>query len=120
MASKSLLAALALLSLLHFSSAVEFTVGDSNGWTFQVNYTQWASSQTFRVGDILVFPYTSIHDVREVSQADYDSCDGSNAVTTYATASPIRVTLSRPGAHWFLCGIPGHCAAGMRVPINVT
>lgn len=31
----------------------EYKVGNSTGWTLDVNYDQWASSQQFQVGDII-------------------------------------------------------------------
>lgn len=33
--------------------AVDYTVGDTNGWTSGADYTTWVSGKTFRVGDAL-------------------------------------------------------------------
>lgn len=33
--------------------ATDYTVGDSSGWTLGVNYNNWASGKTFKVGDTL-------------------------------------------------------------------
>ena len=35
------------------AAATSFTVGDKSGWTLGVDYTTWASGNTFKVGDNL-------------------------------------------------------------------
>ena len=35
------------------AAATSFTVGDKSGWTLGVDYTTWASGNTFKVGDSL-------------------------------------------------------------------
>ncbi|KAH9324901.1 hypothetical protein KI387_005079, partial [Taxus chinensis] len=70
MGTKSLTFFLALVTftyLLSRSSSVEahdIIVGDDSGWTLNgFNYTAWAHSQKFAVGDNLVFKYDSaLHD----------------------------------------------------------
>lgn len=42
-----------LLAAPAFVYAVDYTVGDSNGWTSGVDYTNWVSGKTFKVGDAL-------------------------------------------------------------------
>jgi hypothetical protein len=32
-------------------SAVVYTVGDTDGWDLDVDYDDWASGKTFKVGD---------------------------------------------------------------------
>lgn len=48
--------ATALLILLLVAPAVyavEYTVGDTSGWTQGFDYTSWVSGKTFKVGDVL-------------------------------------------------------------------
>ncbi|CAJ1944580.1 unnamed protein product [Sphenostylis stenocarpa] len=103
---------------------VTFNVGDNLGWTVPSNgaaaYTSWASGKTFNIGDILVFNYQSnAHNVEEVTKANFDSCNSTSPLKTYTTP-PARVTLTQSGAHYFICGIPGHCSGGQKLAINVT
>uniref|UniRef100_A0A1D1YMT8 Mavicyanin n=1 Tax=Anthurium amnicola TaxID=1678845 RepID=A0A1D1YMT8_9ARAE len=103
------------------SAAAVYRVGDSAGWTVtkNMNYTAWAASKTFRVGDAVVFEYNKrLHDVVEVSKSDYRSCNPRSPVATHATGND-SVTLGRAGHRFFLCGVPGHCALGQKVHIRV-
>lgn len=47
--------ALALAGMAATSSAAVYKVGDTAGWTIlgNINYADWASKQTFHVGDII-------------------------------------------------------------------
>ncbi|KAG2384185.1 Umecyanin protein [Vigna angularis] len=103
---------------------VTFTVGESLGWTVPTNgaaaYTSWASGKTFKAGDILVFNYRSnTHNVEEVRKENFDFCNSTSPLATYTT-TPVRVTLNRSGAHFFICGVLGHCQGGQKLAINVT
>ncbi|KAH9299513.1 hypothetical protein KI387_031195, partial [Taxus chinensis] len=113
-------AAVALLVLFPcFSLATNYTVGDTNQWTLGRNYTAWASGKTFVVGDILVFNYASpAHNVLEVTKSAYDSCQTSNPTQTH-TGGTTNITLTTVGSKYFICGIPGHCAGGMKLGITV-
>jgi len=35
--------------------ATDHIVGDDNGWTININYTQWPQDKVFRVGDNFSF-----------------------------------------------------------------
>ncbi|PRQ57411.1 putative Blue (type 1) copper binding protein [Rosa chinensis] len=96
----------------------EHTVGDTQGWNQGVNYDTWASGKTFTVGDTLVFNYDSSHKVDEVNLADYNGCSSSNSIKTYED-SPTKITLSKAGPSYYICPIPGHCANGMKLLVNV-
>ncbi|RDX58065.1 hypothetical protein CR513_62645, partial [Mucuna pruriens] len=103
---------------------VTYTVGDNSGWTIPNGgasfYTTWASSKTFKVGDILLFKYAlNAHNVEEVTKEKYDSCSSNSPLATY-TKPPVSVPLNKSGEHYFICGIPGHCSAGQKLAINVT
>ncbi|XP_039139662.1 mavicyanin-like [Dioscorea cayenensis subsp. rotundata] len=98
-----------------------YKVGDSAGWTIlgNVNYTAWASSKKFKVGDVLMFEYDSqFHNVLEVSKDDYHACNNGSPLTTYSTGND-SITIKRRGHHFFLCGFPGHCAAGQKLDVRI-
>ncbi|CAL9763554.1 unnamed protein product [Musa acuminata subsp. burmannicoides] len=92
--------------------------GPAGSWDLATNYTQWVSGKSFRVGDTLTFKYASSHDVLEVSSAAYSSCTTSNPIST-STGGNTVVTLNSTGSRYFVCGIPGHCAGGMKLQIDV-
>jgi hypothetical protein len=63
-----------------------------------------------------VFNYNSgAHTVTEVNKNDYESCSSSNSISN----GPTTITLSTPGTHYFICGVPGHCSGGMRLSVDV-
>ncbi|KAI9125781.1 hypothetical protein K1719_003199 [Acacia pycnantha] len=106
------------------NGSVTYTVGDKTGWTVPSNgaafYTTWTSGKTFKVGDIVVFNFQkNAHDVAEVTKANYDSCNTSSPLALYNNP-PVRVTLNKSGEHYYLCAVPGHCAGGQKLAINVT
>ncbi|CAI0629274.1 unnamed protein product [Linum tenue] len=86
-------AAIAIAALLHSSVAqTTHTVGGNTGWTIPQGgdsvYSNWASGNSFSVGDILVFNFAAgAHDVTQVNKADYDSCSASNPVLASTTGS---------------------------------
>jgi hypothetical protein len=67
-----------------------------------------------------VFKYArGAHDVLEVSKADYDSCSGSRPLATFQTGDD-TVPLPAGGVtRYFICGVPGHCAGGMKLAVRV-
>ncbi|CAI8593998.1 unnamed protein product [Vicia faba] len=69
--------------------ATQHVVGGSQGWDPSSDFDSWSSSQTFKVGDQLVFKYSSMHSVVEL------------------------------GTRYFACGTLGHCGQGMKVKINI-
>ncbi|XWS77331.1 hypothetical protein CRYUN_Cryun01aG0251800 [Craigia yunnanensis] len=98
--------------------AVQFTVGDSTGWTTSGDYTTWVDGKTFTVGDTLLFNYDSSHQVDEVTKSDYDNCNSGNALKTHSDGNTV-ITLSNTGPMYFICPTLGHCAGGMKLTINV-
>ncbi|KAL7235833.1 hypothetical protein ACSBR1_019174 [Camellia fascicularis] len=92
-----------------------FTVGDAGGWTFSVS--GWPNGKSFKAGDILVFNYSpGIHNVVAVGKADHDNCNVPNGAKTY-TSGRDQIRLAK-GPNYFICGIPGHCGAGMRIAVT--
>ena len=66
-----------------------------------------------------MFTYNKqFHNVLAVSKADYKNCDASKPIATWSTGND-SVVLKTAGHHYFLCGFPGHCAAGQKVNIRV-
>ncbi|XP_066328147.1 uclacyanin-3-like [Miscanthus floridulus] len=98
--------------------AKDYTVGDSSGWTSGVDYTTWASGKAFAVGDNLVFQYSMLHSVAEVSSADYSACSASNSIQSYSDQNT-KIALTAPGTRYFICGTPGHCGNGMKLAVTV-
>ncbi|XP_066332683.1 blue copper protein 1a-like [Miscanthus floridulus] len=120
MASKQmLLLAVAVAFLPALDAATEHWVGDDKGWTLGFNYTAWAQTKQFKVGDTLVFKYNkSSHTVVEVSGADFAACSTPEAAKVLATGRD-QVALDSPGRRWFVCSIGAHCLNGMKVRIDV-
>ncbi|XP_062178817.1 chemocyanin-like [Phragmites australis] len=127
-ASGAFVAVAALLCaavLLEAAPAAEagttYWVGDAAGWTRNVDYSRWLAGKTFLAGDVLVFKYdTRFHDVAWVSKGGYRNC----VVSPKGGRAPVfrtgydSVTLPR-GTHYFICGVPGHCGAGMKLAVTV-
>ncbi|KAJ9549308.1 hypothetical protein OSB04_021851 [Centaurea solstitialis] len=115
---KILTSIVATTMLVGLALAVDHDVGSpSGGWDTSTDLGSWASSQTFSVGDNIVFSYAPNHNVLEVSEADYDSCSTSNAISTNAL-TPTTIALKEAGSRYFICGTPGHCDQGMKVTIK--
>ncbi|KAL0388276.1 UNVERIFIED_CONTAM: Mavicyanin [Sesamum radiatum] len=103
------------------TAAAHHRIGDAVDWTAAgtVDYTEWASSNHFQIGDGLDFKYDhQFHNVMEVSRQDFESCNSTSPILTYTTGHD-SVKLTSGGHHYYLCGIPGHCAAGQKVDIFV-
>ncbi|CAI0629278.1 unnamed protein product [Linum tenue] len=118
-------AAIAIAALLHSSVAqTTHTVGGNTGWTIPQGgdsvYSNWASGNSFSVGDILVFNYTAgAHNVAEVTSDAFTACTTANPISLDSNP-PSRITLTSAGEHFYLCAIPGHCSAGQQLSINVS
>lgn len=97
----------------------QHAVGGSQGWDESTDFNSWASSQTFKVGDELVFKYTpGLHSVVELgSESSYKSCDISSALNSLNGGSD-TVKLNKPGTRYFACGTSGHCGQGMKLKIT--
>ncbi|XP_078181469.1 mavicyanin-like [Carex rostrata] len=112
---------LLLLGLTSFCTAAVLKVGDNKGWTIMgnVNYSAWASTQKFQIGDVILFEYNKdFHNVMLVTKKDYKSCNATKPIATYNSGND-SITITRAGHNFFMCGLPGHCAAGQKVNIRV-
>ncbi|KAK9130124.1 hypothetical protein Sjap_010611 [Stephania japonica] len=101
------------------SLGIDYTVGDTNGWATNYDYSTWTSGKTFAVGDSLVFNFAGGHTVDEVSESDYSTCTVGNAITSTSTG-PTSVPLKTAGKHYFICGVIGHCGSGMKLAVTVS
>ncbi|XP_072962748.1 mavicyanin-like [Typha angustifolia] len=115
----SVIVLLILLAASAPAYATDYTVGDSTGWTSGGDYKTWASGKTFAVGDTLLFKYSLMHTVDEVSQSDYNACSSSNSIQSFSDQST-KITLTKPGTRYFICGTPGHCSGGMQLAVTVS
>ncbi|KQJ86406.1 mavicyanin [Brachypodium distachyon] len=120
MATRALLLVATAAAIFGTAFGASHTVGAPGGsWDLRTNHGQWASSIKFRAGDQLVFKYSrAAHNVVEVSKADYDACSGSSPLASFQTGNDV-VPLPAAGTRYFICGVPGHCDAGMKVRVNV-
>ncbi|KAK7264905.1 hypothetical protein RJT34_32518 [Clitoria ternatea] len=115
----------AVATLFHCSSAqTRHVVGDAIGWTIPsggaATYTTWASNQTFREGDTLVFNFTTgQHDVAKVTKSAYDACNGGSTLLTIMNG-PASVTLNETGEQYYICTFGTHCSLGQKLAINVS
>ncbi|XP_027368395.1 blue copper protein-like [Abrus precatorius] len=94
------------------------TVGDTSGWTIGTDYSTWAGSLTFVVGDSLVFNYGTGHSVDKVKKSDYKTCSVGNSLSTESSGAT-TIGPKSVGTHYFICSIPGHCKGGMKLAVAV-
>lgn len=59
-----------------------------------------------------------MHDVRQVSEADYEACNGKSPIASF-TSGADSITLKEPGKTYFLCSFTGHCQMGQKLKIDV-
>ncbi|KAA8548627.1 hypothetical protein F0562_000311 [Nyssa sinensis] len=119
--SRAMALLLVMFAVLQVAFAAVYKVGDSTGWTTigNFNYTNWAATKSFEVGDVILFEYhPQFHNVMQVTHPDYKSCNASTPITTHTSGND-SITINTHGHHYFLCGVPGHCQAGQKVDINV-
>ncbi|XP_002961476.2 uclacyanin-3 [Selaginella moellendorffii] len=108
-----------LLLLVDFACAATYIVGDSQGWDLNVNYAAWAGKKKFRAGDVLIFTYTQMHSVVEVSQADFATCT-ITPISTYMSGNDSVTLSSTKSKQFFICGTGGHCGSGMALQVDIS
>ncbi|KAH7331040.1 hypothetical protein KP509_20G012900 [Ceratopteris richardii] len=111
-------AVLVWISVIGVESKKTWIVGDSKGWSASINFSAWADSKLFNVGDELVFPYSQgAQDVAEVRQGDFENCNGNFPISRWIDGDT-HVNLTTPGRKYFICTFPGHCPL-LRLAIDV-
>ncbi|KAI5399344.1 stellacyanin [Lathyrus oleraceus] len=112
-----------LLSLL-FSmaiitcSATTYTVGDNSGWDISSNLETWVADKTFKIGDALLFQYSSTYSVDEVTKQNFDTCNTTKVLANYGNGNT-TVPLTRGGDRYFVCGNKLFCLGGMKLHVHV-
>ncbi|KAH7847912.1 hypothetical protein Vadar_031545 [Vaccinium darrowii] len=120
MACLNILVALAVVAVAFPSTlATDWYIGDSRGWSLNVNYTEWASGKTFYIGDQLIFLYKQgAHNVvKVINGTDFQQCTVPSRAVTLSTGDDV-ITLAE-GKHWYICGFSNHCLNGMKLVITV-
>ncbi|XP_020222067.1 stellacyanin [Cajanus cajan] len=108
-----------IFSLATFTcSATTYTVGDSSGWDISTNLDTWIADKNFKVGDALVFQYSSSQSVEEVTKENYDTCNTTNVLATYGNGNT-TVPLTRGGDRYFVSGNKLYCLGGMKLHVHV-
>lgn len=100
------------------SAATQHMVGGSQGWDESADLTSWASGRTFKVGDQLIFKYTSgLHSVVELAgETAYKNCNIGSSVDSLNGGNNV-VKLDKAGTRYFACGTLGHCDQGMKLKV---
>uniref|UniRef100_J3MIT9 Phytocyanin domain-containing protein n=1 Tax=Oryza brachyantha TaxID=4533 RepID=J3MIT9_ORYBR len=101
------------------TSAMDYMVGDSHGWTLEYP-SNWADDKSFKIGDNLVFMFPKDkHTVTEVDGPAFRACDRQgNTLRTWNSGND-TVALDRAGRRWFFCNVENHCERGMKLLVNV-
>ncbi|KAH9575832.1 hypothetical protein CY35_01G131600 [Sphagnum magellanicum] len=111
-----LLLLVALLGQLQAVAATKYIL-NWNYPNYQNYFSNWNRGNNYVVGDSIEFVYNAeAHDVVKVSYPEYSECSTSQLPDTSGTTV---FPLGQTGMHYFICTIPGHCAAGMKLAINV-
>ncbi|XP_062078094.1 blue copper protein-like [Humulus lupulus] len=116
---------IAAAALMQFSTAqTTHIVGDGLGWLVPpgglIAYQIWADTQTFVVGDVLVFKFSdAFQDVARVTKDSFKSCNSSEPISL-KTKSSANFTLDTIGEYYFIGTKDKHCNMGQKLAINVT
>ncbi|KAL9261613.1 Umecyanin-like protein [Drosera capensis] len=104
------------------SAQTVHVVGGSTGWGIPSSssfYSTWAASQTFRVGDVLEFNFTTgFHSVATVTKSAYDTCNVTSPLAL-STTGPVNITVES-GTQYFFCTYPGHCDKGQKFTVSAS
>ncbi|KAI5070211.1 hypothetical protein GOP47_0014554 [Adiantum capillus-veneris] len=110
-------------------------VGANRGWQVpadagpdaHLNYTVWASKETFLLDDELTFNYQrNVHSVFEVNYSTFVNCSfsmwyGNDWIYNWTNrGGKTKLILNESRPYYFACGMGDHCRQGMKVAINVT
>ncbi|KAG0592913.1 hypothetical protein M758_1G281200 [Ceratodon purpureus] len=125
--SAVLAVALLVASFAIAVQGIDYTVGDTQGWTkpngnsIPATYLQtWATGKTFNDGDNLIFNYNTVaHSLLQVSATDYNGCIVTAPLERYVTGKD-TIKLAGGTTYYFICGTGGHCDAGQKLSITTS
>ncbi|KAJ4842472.1 hypothetical protein Tsubulata_001827 [Turnera subulata] len=93
--------------------------GGRYSWAPHVNFTQWATNQTFYVGDWLYFGFDRYrYNVLEVNKSSYENCYERNFMKNITRGGRDVFNLTEAKPYYFICG-HGYCFQGMKVAVYV-
>ncbi|KAJ3693641.1 hypothetical protein LUZ60_009121 [Juncus effusus] len=116
---KALVALMAMAAVFEMVLSTNYTVGAPDGlWDTSTDYTKWVSDKTFHPGDNLLFSYSSVHDVWEVTSEDYDTCLKESPLEKYSGGSTL-IALTETGSRFFFCSTLTHCSEGQKLEVSV-
>lgn len=103
--------------------AVDDSLGESSFLIYyysikQILILRYVCINTYFCLYIIVFKYGGGHTVDEVSASDYNTCSVSTAINS-DNSGATTVSLKTAGTHYFICGVIGHCANGMKLAVTV-
>ncbi|KAI3875299.1 hypothetical protein MKX03_000726 [Papaver bracteatum] len=107
-------------SILYSTVAAKYlVVGGDSFWSLNADLENWSRSNTFYVGDTLIFHYESAaHNVLEVNATNHLTCNHKDPISKNEGGLTI-ITLEHFGTRYFICGKYNHCNEGLRVEINI-
>jgi plastocyanin len=90
-------------------------------WDFPTGdkYYSAVQGKTYYVGDSLKFTYMQeMHNVVKVgSFEDFNKCTMTKPLSPEFADGATSMPLDKPGVHYFICSIPGHCSDGMKIKV---
>ncbi|KAK9118999.1 hypothetical protein Scep_017092 [Stephania cephalantha] len=109
-----------LLAMPSETYATRFIVGGHNGWTSNFNYTEWAKTQHFYLGDWLFFVYDRNQmNVLEVNKTAYDACSAEYPLHNWTTGAGRDVVPLNVTRHYYFISGNGFCYGGMKLAVRV-
>ena len=65
-----------------------------------------------------MFIYTPTHDVIEVNEANFATCETRSPIAAYNDGETL-INMTKPGPRYFVCGRSNHCTMGLKVRVQV-
>ncbi|KAK8652528.1 hypothetical protein V6N13_126559 [Hibiscus sabdariffa] len=101
------------------SVATLHRVGNSHGWSPNVNYSEWSDHERFYVGDWLLFNFDKRYfNVLEVNQTSYENCNDQGFIKNITRGGRDVIELTEARPYYFLSS-GGYCYNGMKVAVDV-
>ncbi|KAI3984468.1 hypothetical protein MKX01_000131 [Papaver californicum] len=95
-----------------------YGVGGTKQWGFSGSYNKWCTRRSFFAGDTLVSKYPAgAHNTVRVSKFVYKTCKATERESAKAMWTGNDKSTLRKGNNYFMCGMPGHCSAGMKINV---